>query len=502
MLVARAIPACLQLTSAIQPETTARTFEEPPTAAPSMAYTTPTYRTIPGSFTIERTPPSKLDTKPRERPHLYQTPSASSSLHLSTTSSTNGTSDDNSSRSRKRLRSDSASFESSIAPYSATPSGWTDLASGQSSFTSPAPFVNTRYTLAGGLDTPAAAAASAFEQDDYGYSHSRTPHQRGHNGEGRARGSHQDGYSPYVPAALSRESNGRSRAYHPPAAQDGWGKAVFDVLGGVAGKVWDFCTVTAFRGFYAGGGTGFQMRQATGQTMREEQSMRQYVVERDDASTTNDRDSTPVPGHFPDEDFVPGYMATQAHSTPPRAAKKLQRTQGEGALKANWVLVSSTPRTRSTSPSRSSTRKVPAAKSQDRVRPAQSLASRAGAGHRPIVPASRPPSLTSLAGSPTLHPSRAASFASPRSPDSTSARKTTKSVSRSPEAKAYAAKARRREVEDDASIRRLNRQLKAMIREGKEALGTRVEVEMDERMDGLVDEGYAEGEGFWGKGGW
>jgi len=68
--------------------------------------------------------------------------------------------------------------------------------------------------------------------------------------------------------------------------------------------------------------------------------------------------------------------------------------------------------------------------------------------------------------------------------------------------KAYAAKVKRREVEDDASMKRLNRQLKAMIREGKEALGTRVEVEMDERMDGLVDEGYAEGESFGGKGAW
>lgn len=59
-------------------------------------------------------------------------------------------------------------------------------------------------------------------------------------------------------------------------------------------------------------------------------------------------------------------------------------------------------------------------------------------------------------------------------------------------------------MEDDASIKRLNRQLKAMIREGKEALGTRVEVEMEEteRMEGLVDEGYAEGESSGGKSVW
>jgi hypothetical protein len=45
----------------------------------------------------------------------------------------------------------------------------------------------------------------------------------------------------------------------------------------------------------------------------------------------------------------------------------------------------------------------------------------------------------------------------------------------------FAAKVRRREREEDASIQRLNDQLKAMIREGREALGARVEI--DESMD-------------------
>ena len=76
--------------------------------------------------------------------------------------------------------------------------------------------------------------------------------------------------------------------------------------------------------------------------------------------------------------------------------------------------------------------------------------------------------------------------------------KSTKSLS--PEAKQYAAKVRKREVEDDASIKRLNRQLKAMIREGKEALGTKFDV--DDEMDGVVDEGYAEGDYFGAKNPW
>jgi hypothetical protein len=46
----------------------------------------------------------------------------------------------------------------------------------------------------------------------------------------------------------------------------------------------------------------------------------------------------------------------------------------------------------------------------------------------------------------------------------------------------YIAQQRRREREEDASLQRLNRQLQAMIQEGKQALGTRIEVD-DVDMD-------------------
>jgi len=41
-------------------------------------------------------------------------------------------------------------------------------------------------------------------------------------------------------------------------------------------------------------------------------------------------------------------------------------------------------------------------------------------------------------------------------------------------------KKEREERQQDASLRKLNDQLRAMIREGKAALGTKVEVELDE----------------------
>ena len=48
------------------------------------------------------------------------------------------------------------------------------------------------------------------------------------------------------------------------------------------------------------------------------------------------------------------------------------------------------------------------------------------------------------------------------------------------EAKKWKAMKRKEEREADESIRRLDAQLKAMIREGKEALGTKIEVEVED----------------------
>jgi hypothetical protein len=51
------------------------------------------------------------------------------------------------------------------------------------------------------------------------------------------------------------------------------------------------------------------------------------------------------------------------------------------------------------------------------------------------------------------------------------------------EAARWAALKKKEEREADQSISRLDAQLKAMIREGKEALGTRIEVEIDANDD-------------------
>ncbi len=59
------------------------------------------------------------------------------------------------------------------------------------------------------------------------------------------------------------------------------------------------------------------------------------------------------------------------------------------------------------------------------------------------------------------------------------------------EAKRWAALKRKEEREQDESIKRLDAQLKAMIREGREALGTKIEVDID--VDDDFDFGPAGG---------
>jgi hypothetical protein len=59
------------------------------------------------------------------------------------------------------------------------------------------------------------------------------------------------------------------------------------------------------------------------------------------------------------------------------------------------------------------------------------------------------------------------------------------------EAQRWAALKKKEEREADQSLRRLDAQLKAMIREGKEALGTRIEVEIDDDLGGAGSRKWA-----------
>jgi hypothetical protein len=394
---------------------------------------------------------------------------------------------------------------------------------------SPIPFVNTRYQLAGGLDTPSAAAAAAHEAGASEYA------EVGYRKTlGDTRKTYEGGHSPYfptTPTAQFTDGNGRPRIQGYEPRNVGWSKVAIEVVGGVVGKVWEFCKAGAFRGFTAGGGKAYN-DQSQPHTPLENDSRLHDTTEKDPMFVDGtDRDFTPIPGQFTDDDFISDYLDRRTlESTPPRPSKRLQLNNEEGELARNWIMVPNTPgavskaptpHSRPTQPARYS---MPTASSSGRrlagtpsTRP---VASRANI-RRSLLPHTHTRASTvSHAGSPSLHATRPASYASPRSPGGSQIPVPSKSVPLSPqkknfsnlsnqniqyakaspasiEAQKWAAKRKKEEMEQDESIRRLNAQLKDMIRQGKEALGTRVEVEdlRDELVGEEVgDDGFEDGE--------
>jgi hypothetical protein len=381
---------------------------------------------------------------------------------------------------------------------------------------SPIPFVNTRYQLSGGLDTPTAAAAAAhdIEQSEYadaGYRKrlsdgASTNFENGHSN-----------YFPHTPAPQFIDSNGRGRTNVSETQSAGWGKLAIEVVGDVVTKVWEFCKAGAFRGFTAGGGKAYGIQGNEPHTPQEP-TFRPEEVEYTNFGRGAERESTPIPGQFIEDDYISEYIDRRAlESTPPRASKRLHIGNDDGELERNWIMVSSSTTTQMASPQSKAKPlarySMPTASSAGRRLTATTTTTRPAASRansrRPLLHRNGA-SGVSHAGSPGLHAARPASFASPRSPGGSRLPMPSNnynqakqnlgglngaSVTASPasiEAQKYAARVKREEQEADESIRRFNAQLQAMIREGKEALGTRIEVdEVDELvMEELLDDGF------------
>ncbi|KAL8905543.1 MAG: hypothetical protein Q9207_002569 [Kuettlingeria erythrocarpa] len=432
---------------------------------------------LPGDLFSETVLPPKLDVNVGAKSYFFQPPpsSAADTLHQSTTSFQSRDLTPNTSRKRSRHQ---YSLSNSATPCSAPSRSWA-VPSGYTTpnLASPAPFVNTQYRLAGGLDTPTAALTRSLDLNE-GNGPSPSMALRG-GSRGTSRGIACEDYFGRLPSALAREANGRPRIYSTHSSKDGWGATVYTILG-AAGKVWEFCKSNAFQGFYAGKGQGYELKPSM--HSMDENDLQWHDLDEKDPTLGKRTGQDSIPGQFPEADFIEDYML-QDHSTPPRAAKKVQRSKGEGGMRENWVMVDRSPmRSRDGSPVRLSARKLPPSSASGR-RPVTR------GERRSLLPAHRP-SLTSHAGSPGMRSDRPASFASPRSPLTSPRHESPVSV----EVQRHAARIRRQEIEEDANLQRFNQQLKAMIREGKEALRTTVEVE--DESDVVADEGYIEGDYF------
>ncbi|KAK5708732.1 hypothetical protein LTR17_020442 [Elasticomyces elasticus] len=181
--------------------------------------------------------------------HIFRPP-----LTPSTTSS-NPTSTDYFS-SRKRPRQPTWTRTEDVRSTLHQTPGW-QLAS-QSQSQCPTPgynhSINERYTLAGGLDTPGLLAQTESEQGDT-YNDGRT--RRRDDSAAAAF----DGRANIVTGPLARERNGVARVPHLPASSSPNGEAGRSWTGlafGLVGKVFSFGT-SVVKGFYAGGGTGYDL---------------------------------------------------------------------------------------------------------------------------------------------------------------------------------------------------------------------------------------------------
>ncbi|OOF99637.1 hypothetical protein ASPCADRAFT_203405 [Aspergillus carbonarius ITEM 5010] len=203
---------------------------------------------------------------------------------------------------------------------------------------------------------------------------------------------------------------------YPPLAPVRWSRAVL----GVVGKVWDFCWGGAFRGFYAGGGRG-------------------YTMTAEDASL-------PLPAPSTEKESFIFAPTPQAHQLGPSSPLP-GHYPGEDDLNRSWVMVSAREGFDEASPSQR--RRV------HRRTPAHTHNRRRSQGKRTLM-SPHAPSMPAKS-----------QFSTPAKP-----RESPVSV----ETQRYMAQKRRMEREEDASLARLNRQLQAMIKEGQQALGTRVEV--------------------------
>ncbi|KAJ5565670.1 hypothetical protein N7535_007308 [Penicillium sp. DV-2018c] len=205
-----------------------------------------------------------------------------------------------------------------------------------------------------------------------------------------------------------------------PSTPTSWGRTVIQAVS----KVLDLCWTGAFRGFYAGGGQGYDMPAGPTQILESSWQASTSPAEKE-TYNANTYCATPVPGQYPETEteswvVVPesdGFAGSSELASPSTRAKR--------------TFQASSPRRRSA-----------------------------------VIPRLAKPAKRVGYVGPTS-PGMGRGLPSPRPRDGPI----------SADIQRQAAKMRRKEREEDASLQRLNKQLQAMIREGKEALGTTVVVD-------------------------
>ena len=383
--------------------------------------------------------------------HIFQPPpSATTSLQSSSAQSLSLP------QNRKRTRHDSYVFSSDTAPPDNTSNAQTmsgcqiSPQSQDQAIQSPIPLANDTYRLAGGLDTPSFNLYD--DQHDL-----RLPMAWAGRGCGRSDPASYDTNMIQTSSIAAGTESDLHRARTSPNIKNGLGNVVYR-FAGVAGKVWQHWSTT-FRGFYAGGGQGYRLDARDGQPLDPHRTLKKMGHDEIWRPTGF---VPPTPGGFPQEDLIADYMCEDHIQAEQRPTK---RSRTDSKTTAGWVMVASTASSRDNSPSRASHRKVPQ-KSPAHTRTALNSLTR-----KTMTPMSNNPQ-----GRSAQSPRRtgaSASFASSRSPGTMAATPVSPSTR---DMQRRAARIKRTEAEEAANLKRFNQQLKAMIREGKEALGATFEI--------------------------
>ncbi|CAI6337677.1 unnamed protein product [Periconia digitata] len=349
--------------------------------------------------------------------------------------------------------------------FSTTPS-WPRSSKHAPSFDakSPPPLANDRYQLAGGMHTPIVGGSKRLhgDYDDY----FNLEQQRGMWA------------SPATPYTRMQQAD---HLQPSPSTSKPWVlNQIFNIVGGVAGKLAQFCTVP-FRGFSAGGGQAY--------TFEADGRVAAQLFHDPPAADPIEQHA---PGHFPSEDNFGVRSIDSIDSERPRMPKRLRTAD-------SWVVVDKdgTTESRPSSP-RLTERRVPAhSRSPSQIpRPVSRANISTPIANRPsLIPVSRRSTLDrnsiQLASKPdsqTRTHERSYSRQSYGSPVMFEAKAAKSKISLPPESHRLINKVRREEFEDDQRLRRMSSQMSTMLREAQEALGSKFELQDDFMDDGYDDD--------------
>lgn len=411
---------------------------------------------MPGLFT-----PPPPNSHANSRPYLFA-PGPQYATASETTSRQVTDSDGHETRKRSRFNGDLEPPSSTSHAFSAD--HWSDSLgfSRSSNARSPPPLANDRYELAGGMEGTDRFSRQNGDYDDY----FQLEKQRGmwSMAASTPSGPQQQLQMDGIPA--------------PNGARPWKLNQIMSLVGGVAGKLFQFCTVP-FRGFQAGGGQAYAF-EANGEVAAKLGLQDDPFIDQSTGPIQQ-----PVPGNYPEDDY--GVLSIESiDNERPRMSKRLR--MGE-----NWVVVDKDGgmASRPASP-RLSERRVPNhARSPSQIpRPVSRAGMSTPVPKRPsLIPVSRRSTMDrrSLHAAPKTTPK---AYGSPRaysrqgysSPVMFENRANKPQSPLPPESQRLINKMRREELEDDARMRRMSSQMSAMLREAREALGSRFEVE-DEYME-------------------